>query len=173
MKYRYRKFKLIELRGNEGCARCGYKKNIGAIDLHHINPDLKEFRLDARNLSNRSWSSIIKEFEKCEILCANCHREEHNPELLFEESEEYLSLDLGETPKMKYLCACGKEITRGAKACKECDYKSRQICERPVIQELIEVVREIGFIKTGKKYGVSDNTIRKWIKNMGYDPKKI
>jgi very-short-patch-repair endonuclease len=36
--------------------------------------------------------------------------------------------------------------------------------ERPPLDELIKLVNEIGYVGTGKKFGVSDNAIRKWIK---------
>lgn len=36
--------------------------------------------------------------------------------------------------------------------------------ERPEYSQLLEDVQFLGFTKTGKKYGVSDNAIRKWIK---------
>ncbi len=32
-------------------------------------------------LSNKKWESILEEVKKCDLLCANCHAEEHNPEL--------------------------------------------------------------------------------------------
>lgn len=35
---------------------------------------------------------------------------------------------------------------------------------RPSIEILLEEIKELGFTQTGKKYGVSDNTIRNWIK---------
>jgi hypothetical protein len=80
-----RKITLIKLRGDNGCERCGYKKNIAALDLHHVDSNLKNFPLDARNLSNRNWESILVEFEKCVFLCANCHREHHNEEFTYNE----------------------------------------------------------------------------------------
>ena len=75
-----RKLKLIEMMGG-GCSNCGYATNISALHFHHINANEKLFKLGARILSNRSWEAILEEAQKCELLCANCHAEEHNPEL--------------------------------------------------------------------------------------------
>jgi very-short-patch-repair endonuclease len=36
--------------------------------------------------------------------------------------------------------------------------------ERPPFDQLIQEVEEFGYLATGRKYGVSDNSIRKWIK---------
>lgn len=37
-------------------------------------------------------------------------------------------------------------------------------CIRPTFEELKMVILELGYSATGRKYGVSDNTIRKWVK---------
>lgn len=74
-----RKLELIKIMGGK-CSRCGYDKNIAALEFHHINPDDKFFQLDARHLSNTNMEKIMDEVKKCILLCANCHREEHNPE---------------------------------------------------------------------------------------------
>jgi hypothetical protein len=42
--------------------------------------------------------------------------------------------------------------------------ESRKV-ERPSLGQLEEDIKNIGYSGTGKKYGVSDNSIRKWIKN--------
>jgi len=76
---RERKLELTKLKG-EKCSRCGYAKNYAALQLHHPNPREKEFQVDSRNLSNRRWEAILKEAEKCVLLCANCHAEEHHPD---------------------------------------------------------------------------------------------
>ena len=75
-----RKLELIELSGG-GCSKCGYNKNISALEFHHKDPSIKEFQLDARHLSNSSMDRIMQEFIKCELLCANCHAEEHYKEM--------------------------------------------------------------------------------------------
>jgi very-short-patch-repair endonuclease len=45
----------------------------------------------------------------------------------------------------------------------EHNIKQRKV-ERPDFQTLKNEIKELGFVKTGKKYGVSDNAIRKWLK---------
>ena len=42
----------------------------------------------------------------------------------------------------------------------------RKVKKRPNLDSLIDDIDKIGFVQTGKKYGVSDNTIRKWIKKI-------
>ena len=36
--------------------------------------------------------------------------------------------------------------------------------ERPSHEQLLREVRELGYLATGRKYGVSDNAIRKWVR---------
>jgi hypothetical protein len=77
-----RKDKLLYMAG--GCCKvCGYNKNSAALCFHHRDADNKVFNLDARKLSNTRWESILEEFEKCDLLCSNCHIELHNPSLSF------------------------------------------------------------------------------------------
>jgi very-short-patch-repair endonuclease/transposase len=45
----------------------------------------------------------------------------------------------------------------------ESSVKQRKV-ERPDFETLKKEINEYGFVKTGKKYGVSDNAIRKWLK---------
>lgn len=47
---------------------------------------------------------------------------------------------------------------------KELFYKSRRKIERPDYITLVYEIDMFGYVKTGKKYGVSDNAIRKWVK---------
>jgi hypothetical protein len=75
-----RKTKLVNSMG--GCCQCcGYKNNLAALHFHHVNPKEKIFVLDVRNLTNRKWDCILQEAKKCQVLCANCHAEEHYPDL--------------------------------------------------------------------------------------------
>ena len=61
---------------------CGYSKNFAALEFHHLDPVSKSFQLDLRSLSNRRWSAVLEESDKCILLCSNCHAEWHNPKCL-------------------------------------------------------------------------------------------
>lgn len=67
-----------------------------------------------------------------------------------------------------YFCSeCGKEITKGAKLCRECNNKKisdSRLSKRPDKNTLFEDLcnADGNFTEVGKKYNVSDNTIRKW-----------
>lgn len=69
---------LIDAKGGK-CEICGYSKCNAALEFHHLDPALKTFNLDARNISGNTLEAIYKEMEKCILVCANCHREIHNP----------------------------------------------------------------------------------------------
>ena len=58
------------------CMKCGYNKCIWALDFHHRDPKEKEFGIGAYN--NLAWFKIMTELDKCDLLCANCHRELHH-----------------------------------------------------------------------------------------------
>ena len=47
--------------------------------------------------------------------------------------------------------------------------ESAATAHEPTIQEL----QEASFVAVGQKYGVSDNAIRKWLRNEGINPKDI
>ncbi len=70
------KEKAIEYKGGK-CSKCDYDKCKEALEFHHTNLSEKEFSLGTKGHS-RSWERIKKELDKCVMLCANCHREEHN-----------------------------------------------------------------------------------------------
>jgi hypothetical protein len=89
-----RKIRLIQFAGG-ACVRCGYSKNLAALEFHHIDPEQKKFKLDTNHLANRTWESVLMEFEKTELLCSNCHSELHCPDMEMEILlEKYVSKEL-------------------------------------------------------------------------------
>ncbi len=54
---------------------CGYNKCLSALEFHHIDPLKKDFNIS--QFRTTSFESIKKELDKCDLLCANCHREIH------------------------------------------------------------------------------------------------
>lgn len=69
-----------------------------------------------------------------------------------------------QTKRILFTCNCGEIIKKYSKQCKKCKYVQSRMTERPSYDDLIEEVNKNGFSATGRKYGVSDNAIRKWIK---------
>lgn len=74
----------------------------------------------------------------------------------------------------KHYCEkCGKELSRGATLlCNQCSHEARRVAERPSRDELKSCIRNMPFTKIGEKYGVSDNTIRKWCISYNLPSKK-
>lgn len=58
------------------CIRCG-EDHPAVLDFHHRNPKEKEFSISWAILTERAKWRVIKEIEKCDVLCANCHRKHH------------------------------------------------------------------------------------------------
>ena len=66
--------------GYNKCSKCGYNKCFAALDFHHINGNSKEntiSQLISCAFTEKRKQLLLKELDKCIVLCANCHRELH------------------------------------------------------------------------------------------------
>ena len=71
---------------------------------------------------------------------------------------------------------CGQLLaTSTSTYCVNCGHKIQQKCERPSREELKDLIKNQSFVQIGKKYGVTDNAIRKWCKvyNLPFTKKNI
>ena len=170
------KDRIVQVMGGK-CQCCGYSKYNGALELHHINPKEKEFSISTKTYI--AWERLENELKKCVLLCANCHREVEAELIDINFSSSFnqeiynnIQLEIDEYKQCnKYYCLkCGTEITEKAKLCCECYKLSRQVCQRPTREELKTFIKTESFVSIAKKYGVTDNTIRKWCKayNLPY-----
>lgn len=65
--------------------------------------------------------------------------------------------------KIKYYCECGKEKSNKANKCKECYLQELGKRSNSVTrEELKDMIRTLPFTTIGAKYGISDNSVRKW-----------
>lgn len=70
----YNKIKAANYLGGH-CKICN-TNNIAHLTFNHINPEIKDYGIS--RLLRNTWSlTMEQELDKCELLCANCHREHH------------------------------------------------------------------------------------------------
>lgn len=70
-KSRENKRRLVEYKGGLSCLHCGNDDH-RVIEFHHRDPSKKEGAISA--MLSHSWPKIKREIDKCDALCANCHR---------------------------------------------------------------------------------------------------
>ena len=127
------------------CSICGQEpvwngKEL-TLTLDHVNGINNDDRLE-----NLRW------------VCPNCDRQLDT----FGARNPNKKTAYNQTHLKNYCIDCGKEITFQATRCVDCYNKSRRTVERPSREELKQLIRNTSFTAIGEKYGVRDNTIRKW-----------
>jgi hypothetical protein len=63
---------LARIKIRRGCADCGYNDLAEALDFDHRPGEIKLF--DLSQAGGRSWTRVWAEIQKCDVVCANCHR---------------------------------------------------------------------------------------------------
>ena len=58
---------------SNGCVDCG-ESNLLVLEFDHREPDDKEYGISKLRTKKISWDSFVAEIDKCDIVCANCHR---------------------------------------------------------------------------------------------------
>lgn len=66
------RFKAFFYKGGK-CEKCGYVGLPACFDFHHKDPSSKLFSISC-DPHTRSWERVKIELDKCNLLCANCHR---------------------------------------------------------------------------------------------------
>lgn len=95
----------------------------------------------------------------------NDHRKE-NLRLLCPNCNSQTSTFCGKRNKKYYYCEdCGKrKKSKKSKRCMKCEKLSQRKIVRPSKTQLLEEIKETNYCVVGRKYGISDNAIRKWLK---------
>lgn len=117
-------------------------KNI-VIEVHHIDGD---------NLNNK--------LDNLQFLCPNCHSQTDNFRVK--------NIEPTNIEPLKNQCYCGNLKQVGSLLCRACNNKlpkARKVI-RPSKEQLQVDLEELkyNYSAVGRKYGVSDNAIRKWRK---------
>jgi hypothetical protein len=123
------------------CCLCGQDENWNGMKISLILDHINGVHNDNR-------------IENLRIVCPNCNA-----------GLDTFAGKNSKTIRKKYYCVCGSVKNKKSNKCKKCTGEDRRKVERPNIEDLIKEVEEFGYSAVGRKYSVSDNAVRKWIKN--------
>lgn len=176
-----RKRNLIKV-FNSRCCLCGFNAFPEALEFHHVDPSAKSFGLTT-STTTVALEKQLKEAKKCVLLCANCHRGVHYGYLTIPNNwQDFYQGDVAQAlldeleqvkaHKINYCKKCGIEISKNAEYCVSCRKTIDRRVERPSRDELKQLIRTQPFTHIGQKYGVTDNSIRKWCVSMNLPNKK-
>ncbi len=64
---------MLDVLSGKSCAICE-EDDIRTLEFDHIDPTGKSFSISQAYRLGHKWEDVLKEMNKCRILCANCHR---------------------------------------------------------------------------------------------------
>lgn len=120
-------------------------------------------------LTTMSFESIATKYNVSSSLIyyinrGDCHRLPN---------EQYPLRTVKDFSKQHHFCTkCGVEIKSNSLLCRTCSSMKQQKTQRPNRNELKQLIKNNSFLHIAKKFGVSDNTIRKWCKSYGLPYKR-
>ena len=148
------------------CQKCGYNEDKRMLDIHHYD----------HNHQNNKCNNL-------RVLCVWCHMKCHRLKeeyilpviITFEEMQEEINIfhinrqriKKEKTQFVKICMKCKNEFKTISKKRKYCSCKCAKIgrrrVNRPSKEILLKEIEETNYCAVGRKYGVSDNAIRKWL----------
>ena len=162
---------------------CGYNKPVpSAYDFHHRDPSQKELSISGKTIS---LEILIKEVDKCDLLCRNCHAELHDSVYAEKRKNAIVRYknNLLKRLQIKQCIFCGKDFQCKKRTQRFCssycfsqsrkvhiivdENKERKISRNPPKEELEKLIPLYSWRELGRKYGVSDNAVKKWARQYG------
>lgn len=153
------------------CQCCGYKAYIGNLSFHHVDQNQKKDMVHQLIRDSRSWKIIIREVDKCVLVCHNCHGEIHagiRPCPAIDHGDRVkrlIEIHSWEPLPLKYKQVCCKvckaAISGGnRKFCSQaCVHRAQEKIIWP--NDLHKLVEESSRRAVAKRLGVSDKAVAK------------
>lgn len=172
------KSRLVEAFGG-GCCICDYSRCNNALQLHHVDPDTKDFSFGSLRANPQSYLVVAAEAEKCVLVCANCHAELHAGLITLPKHRHnmfdaalFLSYYEKQQPEDTTCPECGKIAKYPSTFCsKSCAGKSNGRKQYRVqwsvhlLQPMI--ARGWSNVRMGEELGVSGTSVRRARKRLG------
>jgi len=121
--------------------------------------DIKIWIVEAANYIKKESEEIDKKEESMDSI------EEIEIKTYNHEIKKVLENERKNIKKENICLDCSVKISKNAKRCVKCNRINSRKIKRPSLDILLKDIEELGYKKTGEKYSVSDNAIRKWVKN--------
>ncbi len=159
------------------CQCCGYATCYQALELHHIDPNEKEFSFGSVMSNPKKWTKIVEELRKCILVCSNCHREIHAcirqlPSIYAIFDESFVDYK-PETEMLSPCLICGKEKPKQQKTCSyQCAIKLRGTFDWSKIN-LEHEMKTKSMLKISQEIGMSYTAIRKRAAKLGLLSSKV
>ena len=154
------------------CYICGQKSTWNGLSLvmvmDHINGTRNDHRLENLRMLCPNCNSQTKTFSG-----RNCNTKSKICMCCGEKTDRAIRCrkcyDKVKVRMVENKCVdCGVLITSNAERCYRCNLmKNGFVKNKPTKDELIKMVNDMSWVAIGRKYGVSDNAIRRWARKYG------
>ena len=129
-----------------------HEKETYIIELIRYIHNLINIKPEIKFEDKRNYCGCGKQIHKRSKNCIKCSGLKQKTSEIFEEKINY--------------CECGKKIYKTSKMCIRCTAlkQKRKVENRPTVDELKIMLKNSSLEAVGKKYGVTGNCIKKWLK---------
>lgn len=169
---------MIEYGFEYYCSKCGlgnsWQNESIVLEIDHINgnsldncPENLRFLCPNCHSQTKTYCRSKSYFVKQDKICEDCDKKIHFQSKRCRNcASKKNNVHRSRLNNKKLCCDCNQEISRYSTRCKSCVqvYKHRNISKRPNKEILQQDVDSMSMVKVGKKYGVTDNAVRRWIK---------
>lgn len=167
--------KVAEIKARIGCQVCGESEPC-CLDFHHLRD--KQYTIGHMLAQRFGSRQVLLEMSKCALVCANCHRKLHagiidgpkeTIEKLIESDLDVVNKIIAGLPLIEQVCKyCKGQFKHKLKrtyCSHKCLKKGRKKVPRPHKAKLEREIKKHSWVALGRKYGVTDNAIRKWARD--------
>lgn len=164
------KQRIVDSMGGK-CSICGYSRYNGALDLHHLLPEEKEFGIGDIRSNPKSWDKIVCELRKCVLVCSNCHSEIHAGLIVIENKqyfdETYAEYDYSTGLPLDECPVCRKlKPIKNITCSRACAGKKSRVVDWDNVN-LVDLMSTMSNTQIGDYLGVSESAVRKRILKLG------
>lgn len=174
---------LIQALGGK-CCRCGYNRCKRALHCHHLGDKINSVSSMLKN--PKKIPEIVAEAKKCILLCSNCHSELHDDiwsinSIILPKFDDSINFYVLAPKTPKFACKICNKPSFNKKYCsRKCMGKNFaksspnnvKNTRWPKPEVIIDLLETESYVNVGKKYNVTDNAVRQYLRRNNIVPPK-